>query len=393
MLNQLTKNGTYLEINLSLKSKIFVSILLYFILISIIIFLSITLLNTLWGPMLKKQYPINKQQIVSVLIPARNEEKNIKKCLTGLLHQDFPNYEIIVLDDESNDNTFATVQEIQKDNPKIRLIQGGTLPAGWIGKNWACHQLSQIAQGNILIFTDADNFHATHAIKNTVGWMEHLGIGMFSAFPQQITKTFSEKLIVPIIDLLLYTSLVLWLTYHSKFSSLAAANGQWLAFTREAYKKIGGHQAVCKQIVEDVELSRLAKKQGIKILTTAGTDVVFARMYTSFREVWEGFSKNLFGLVSNKTVHFLVILLGLYFVYVLPFLLVYVSKFQIISIMAIILILILRLILSLRFKHPLLYSLLFHPISIFLTILIGLNSFLKINFGKIVWKDREIIFK
>ena len=369
------------------------SILLYFILISIIIFLSITLLNTLWGPMLKKQYPINKQQIVSVLIPARNEEKNIKKCLTGLLHQDFPNYEIIVLDDESNDNTFATVQEIQKDNPKIRLIQGGTLPAGWIGKNWACHQLSQIAQGNILIFTDADNFHATHAIKNTVGWMEHLGIGMFSAFPQQITKTFSEKLIVPIIDLLLYTSLVLWLTYHSKFSSLAAANGQWLAFTREAYKKIGGHQAVCKQIVEDVELSRLAKKQGIKILTTAGTDVVFARMYTSFREVWEGFSKNLFGLVSNKTVHFLVILLGLYFVYVLPFLLVYVSKFQIISIMAIILILILRLILSLRFKHPLLYSLLFHPISIFLTILIGLNSFLKINFGKIVWKDREIIFK
>ena len=279
----------------------------YFIIASLLIFLTIAIFNIIFGPFLKQKHELSSKPLVSVLIPARNEEKNIGGCLQSLLAQNYDHFEIRVLDDESTDRTAAIAQEYVNQNSPIRVHSGKPLPEGWTGKNWACHQLSQQAKGDILIFTDADNRFEPAAISYTIGWMQRYQLAMFSVFPQQITSSLFEKLIVPVIDLLLYASLILWLTYHSRFSSLAAANGQWIAIQREAYEKIGGHQAVRRQIVEDVELSRLAKRNGIKILTGAGTDMVYGHMYHSAREVWDGFSKNLFGLVSNRVIPFFLI--------------------------------------------------------------------------------------
>jgi chlorobactene glucosyltransferase len=357
------------------------------------IFLVITLINILSGPFLKKDQPLKNQPMVSVLIPARNEEVNIGACLKGLLQQDYSNFEILVLDDESTDQTARIVEEYMRSYPKIHFHQGKPLPNGWTGKNWACHQLSQLAQGDILIFTDADNTFGEKAVSRTVGWMQTYQTGLLSAFPQQITGTFFEKLIVPAIDLLLYTSLVLWLTYYSRYSSLAAANGQWIAFTRENYAKTGGHREVRQKIVEDVELSRLAKKKGISILTLAGTGLIFGRMYRSAGEVWKGFSKNLFGLVSNQTIPFFLILIGLSFTYILPYLLIFSSAPVIFPVSAVILNILLRLLLAVRYKHSVLISISLHPISVLLIILIGLNSFYHTKLGSITWKDREISFK
>jgi chlorobactene glucosyltransferase len=357
------------------------------------IFLVITLINILSGPFLKKAQPLKNRPMVSVLIPARNEEVNIGACLKSLLRQDYPNFEILVLDDESTDQTAQIVEKYMKSYSKIHLQPGKPLPEGWTGKNWACHQLSQLAHGDILIFTDADNTFWEKAVSRTVGWMQTYQTGLLSAFPQQITGTFFEKLIVPAIDLLLYTSLVLWLTYYSRYSSLAAANGQWIAFTRKNYTKTGGHQEIRQKIVEDVELSRVAKKKGISILTLAGTGLVYGHMYHSAMEVRKGFSKNLFGLVSNQTIPFFLILIGLSFTYILPYFLIFSGDPLIFPVSAVILNILLRLLLAIRYKHSVLISTILHPISVLLIILIGLNSFYNTKLGSLTWKGREISLK
>ncbi len=365
-------------------------LLFIIIYVSLGIVLLISLINIMTGPFLRKKHEIIEQVLVSVLVPARNEENNIGHCLISLLEQDYKTFEIIVLDDESTDNTSRIVEKYMKKHKQIQLCHGKRLPPGWTGKNWACHQLSLQARGEILIFTDADNRFGERAISNTVGWIQKYHTGMLSAFPQQITGSFIEKLVIPVIDLLLYASLILWLTYYSRFPSLAAANGQWIAFTLDGYKKTGGHQAVREKIVEDVELCRLAKKKEVLLLTLAGTDIIFGRMYQSAGELWNGFSKNLFGLVSNRTLPLFLILGGLSFNYILPYILIFRKMEIILPLTAILLNMILRLLLAIRYRHPVLLSVLLHPLSILAMIMIGLNSFFKTMFGIITWKEREI---
>ena len=352
--------------------------------------LFVAIFNAFTAPMLKKRLPLQNHPSVSVLVPARNEERNIAACLEGLVAQNYSNCEIIVLNDHSEDCTAEIVKQLSESNSQIKLIEGKPLPAGWTGKNWACHQLSQKASGEILIFTDADNRHAIDAIANTVGWIQKLNLGLFSAFPQQITVTLPEKLVIPVIDMFVYAALPLWLTYYARSPSLSAANGQWIAFTREAYQRIGGHQEVQNKIVEDVELSRLAKRKGIKILTSPGTGAVSGHMYNSLSETWEGFSKNLFGLMGYKTIPFFVVLLVLLSICVLPYFLVWISPFTTLAAIAIALNILLRLIMVCKYKHPILTSIVLHPIAIVFTAMIGLNSFLCYKRGRVQWKGREI---
>ncbi|MDZ7376900.1 MAG: glycosyltransferase family 2 protein, partial [candidate division KSB1 bacterium] len=174
--------------------------------------LSTTLLNFFTAPRIARAPKLRTTPKVSILIPARNEEQNIGKCLDGLTKQDYPNFEIIVLNDHSDDNTLQVIQEHQKRDERIQSINGKDLPDGWLGKNWACHQLSQVATGDIFIFTDADNRHASFAVKNTVAHIQNLKLGLISAFPQQWTVTLAEKMIVPNMVIFVYGTLPLWAT-------------------------------------------------------------------------------------------------------------------------------------------------------------------------------------
>jgi chlorobactene glucosyltransferase len=357
------------------------------------LFLLITLTNISFGPFLRRRLNPQDYPQVSILIPARNEANSIEACLDSLLRQDYPNFEIIVLDDESTDRTLEIITRMAHDQPKVNFIKGDPLPEGWIGKNWACHQLSNMAKGEIYIFSDADNRYSKCAIRLTVARMQKYGLDMLSAFPQQLTITFMERLIVPVVDMVIYSSLVLWLTYYSKYSSLAAANGQWIAFLAKSYKKLGGHSKVRQNIVEDVELSRLAKRDGLKTMTCAGTEVIYGRMYQSAREVWQGYSKNLFGLLSSRTVLFFGILLGFILVFILPYFLLFSKALLPLALIAVFQNILLRIVLALRFKHPIISSTIFHPFSVFLFILIALNSFQKSTFGSHRWKDRTIVLR
>ena len=352
--------------------------------------LAVTVLNACTAPMLRRAPSAERTPRVSVLVPARDEERNIQGCLEGLLSQNYSDFEIVVLDDNSQDSTRELVRGVCERDSRVRLVEGDPLPEGWLGKNWACHQLSHEATGEILIFTDADNRHAPEAVANTVGWMDRLGLGLFSAFPQQITLGAAEQLAVPIVDMFVYSGLPLWLTYYTRSPSVSAANGQWIAFTRTAYDQIGGHEAVRGQLVEDVELSRLAKRNGIRTLTAAGTGVVLGRMYRSAAEVWEGFSKNLFGLMGYKTIPFFLTLLALFCGCVLPYLLVWQPSVAALAGTAIGTNILLRFILALKYKHPVWTSLVLHPIGMLLILAIGINSFLRVKRGHLTWKGRRI---
>jgi chlorobactene glucosyltransferase len=375
-----------------------ITVLIYMALAVLTVFLAITLYNYLTAPMLREiptpssltQYASEPR--VSVLIPARNEAANIGNCLVGLIAQTYGNIEIIVLDDHSEDATGQIVQEYAAQFPHVRLVQGRPLPPEWTGKNWACQQLSASANqlSTIYIFTDADTTHAQNAVENTVRRMQRYDLSMLSAFPQQITNTLPEQLAVPVVDMFVYAGLPLWLTYASAYPSLAAANGQWIAFTRQAYTELGGHLSVRTHIVEDVELSRATKQRGLRMMTHAGTDTVFCRMYQSFDDVWQGFTKNLFGLVGYSTIGFFALLTMLFVACVLPYFTVWFVEYRWISLGAIVLNMLLRLAISVKYKHPIVVSVLLHPVSIGFVIGIGINSFRQVQRGSIQWKNRAI---
>lgn len=360
----------------------------------VILIFNVTI-NIVLGPYLKKT-KINLQNYpkVSILIPARNEENNIKKIIESSLKQNYPNFEVIALDDNSTDKTYEIAKNYEATNSNFKIIKGDKLPAGWLGKNWACNQLANNASGEILIFTDADNFFENDAVIKTVSILNQYDLDMFSVFPQQITTTFWEKLIIPIIDLIVYSGLILKTSYYVPFSLFAAANGQWIAFKKSSYIQLDGHSAVKNQIVEDVAIARFFKKNKKKILVGAGTGIIYGKMYNNFRQIWLGLSKNLFGLTDFKTIPFFMILILMLLVCVVPYFLLFILSNYINTILFIIILnLLWRALLAINFKHNFWYSILLHPISILLIIIIGLNSFLKSKFGVLNWKGREIILK
>ncbi len=366
-----------------------IQILLMIAIIFLSILMIVTVFNILTGPRLSKAPYSGRTPKVSLLIPARDEAHNIDRCLTDLIGQDYPDYEIIVLDDHSKDNTADIVRGYANQYHHVKLLAGKSLPSGWTGKNWACQQLSEAAGGGFFIFTDADNRYATNAIKNTMGWMQKLNLGFLSAFPQQFTGTLMEKLVIPVIDIFVYGTLPLWMTYYLRSPLFAAANGQWLAFTREAYHRIGGHQGVRNQVVEDVEISRLVKRSGIKMLTTAGTGVVFGRMYRNAKEVVDGFTKNLFGLTGFHQLLFWNIIFAVSIAFIMPYLLVAIPATQYAAI-AVSMNVLLRGLLAIRYKHPFWISIAFHPVATAVIIFIGIKSFISVMRGSVHWKGRQI---
>ncbi len=354
------------------------------------ILLTITLLNVLWGPFLRRGEALCQGPLVSLLVPVRNEEGNISACLSGLRKQTFQNLQILVLNDHSVDDTWAIAAAHVSEDARINLIEGEPLPSGWTGKNWACHQLAQHAKGDILIFTDADNRYHPYAVAHTVGWMKRLQLDGFSAFPRQHTGTFFEKLVIPVVDLFVYGMLPLRLVYLTRFPSLSAANGQWIAFTRQTYRKIGGHQSVRGEIVEDVALARRLKRKGLRMATAAGTDMVWARMYHSAREVWEGLSKNMFGLVNYSLPLFFAVVLLLLMSMVLSYGLLAFPQFRLHAAGFVGANMLFRGLLAWRFRHPFLTSVLLHPFGILAALVISVNSVRIVKSGRVTWKGRQI---
>jgi chlorobactene glucosyltransferase len=350
---------------------------------------AMSVINSIFGPFLKnekKELP-DDLPLVSILLPMRNEENNVERVITSLINQDYKNYEILVLDDNSEDNTLFKLKSI--NSVKLNIINGKALPEAWLGKNWACHQLSQNAKGDILIFTDADNFYEKDAVSKSISAIINKKLGMLSAFPQQKMESLPEKLIVPLVDIILYSLLPLRLVSILNSKSLAAANGQWIVIRKGLYDLIGGHQVLKNKVVEDVEMMRLAKEKSIRVATFAGTGLVYGKMYNNMKEIIEGFTKNLYGLTGGNTFAFFFLLLEFVLITFLPFYLFF-TPYRILAIATILISRLWRLILAIRFKHNIFVSVLLHPGTIFFLTFIGLRSYYFTKNKLATWKGRTI---
>jgi len=230
---------------------------------------------------------------VSVLIPARNEEDNIKNILEDLLHEDYINMEILVYDDDSTDSTTNIVKKYGTKDSRIRLIHPEPLPEGWLGKNYACHLLSKEATGEYLLFLDADVRIGRDLIHKALAKMTNHNLSLLTIFPKQIMITFGEKITVPVMNYILLSLLPLFLVRRSVRPSLAAANGQFMLFRSDVYNVVQPHKAVRNQKAEDIAISRLFKKNKQRIACLVGNESIKCRMYSSYGKSITGFSRNI----------------------------------------------------------------------------------------------------
>ena len=370
------------------------------VLFSLLVFLGLLLRNLIDFPCMPENPP-NTGPLVSVMVPARNEALNIERCISSLLRQDYCSFEILVLDDGSTDATPELLDRLQKDSgERLHVFHGEPLPAGWHGKAWACFQLSRQAKGELLLFTDADTMHEPDALRRSVGAIEGAQADMLSLMPYQELGSFWEKLLVPLIHVILMCYLPLRFVRTSPRPAFSFANGQFICFRRGVYERIDGHAAVKDSIVEDVWLCRAVKKAGGSVVAFNGSDIVTCRMYRNFKEIWEGFSKNLFPAIGYSTPGLLMLVGMIAAVYVLPYLFLFrsllvgesgVSMFWL-PLVHIIIALLCRLIIAKLFRQSLSIAFL-HVFSQIVLIGIALNSFFKIKFGRgTLWKGRHYNF-
>ncbi len=241
--------------------------------------------------------------LVSIIVPARNEEAGLERCLRSLVEQQGVPFELVAVDDDSTDRTpeiiatFAGIRDCPflGTNPsllRITMLQAGKVPSGWTGKSNALWQAAQQATGQWLLFTDADTVHERGSLARAVAEAEHNGAVMLSYSPRQELRQVGERMVMPLI----FGELA------SRFrpkevsdpaNPAAAANGQYILIRRDIYFAVGGHKAVAADLLEDVALAARVKQAGGKIKFRYGGDQVRARMYRSWPQLVEGWTKNL----------------------------------------------------------------------------------------------------
>lgn len=257
--------------------------------------------------------------LISVLIPARNEDEDIIPCLKSLLKQDYPNYEILVLDDNSSDKTAQVIEQIAATDDRIRLLKGKLLPRGWAGKPFACHQLAAEARGSWLLFTDADTVHAPQMLRSALSYVHKNNLSLLSGFPLQHCVSFSQRVVVPAMYFIILTWLPLWWVQSRARPKPGLVIGQFIFVSAQAYREIGGHEAVKSRILEDVWLGVEMARHGKRQATVDLHPMVSCRMYEGVGELWEGFSKWTYSVSSLSPWALILMMVAGFSLFVFPF--------------------------------------------------------------------------
>lgn len=257
---------------------------------------------------------------VSILIPARNEEKQISATLNKLINQQYPIHEIIILEDQSDDKTADVVIKIAQNHNFVKMISGRERPEGWLGKNWACQQLSEKAKGDILIFTDADVLWQPDAVLAVIQAAQQLNADLLTVWPTQILSTMAERLVVPMMSFSILAYLPYTAVSNISLPIISAANGQCLVFRKNAYAKIGGHAQVRSSLVEDVSLAKKIKSSRLKLQMADGDNLLCCRMYTDWRSVINGYAKNILAGHGNNPLLLIFSALFHWLIFVFPWL-------------------------------------------------------------------------
>lgn len=333
---------------------------------------------------------------VSVLIPARDEEANIGVCLGSLQQQDYPNFEVLVLDDNSSDNTAKVVERIAAEDSRIRLIKGGPLPEGWAGKPFACYQLAKRSRGSWLLFVDADTIHASHMLRSMLALALRLRPSLLSGFPRQLATSLPQKVAIPVLYFVILSWLPLWWMQRSKDVKPSLAIGQFLLFPRDEYWRVGGHKAVRSRILEDVWLGAEVIRHGGRHVAVDLSPVVSCHMYHSVGAMWEGFIKWIYSVAALSPLALAGLIVAAYVFFLAPFYWLWNELFVVavptdwraIVICQVATILLMRWLVDSHFKESVISTLL-HPVGISFLFLAGLYAGSRRTVGAGVrWKKR-----
>jgi chlorobactene glucosyltransferase len=233
--------------------------------------------------------------MVSVIVPARNEALNIARCLRSVAGSTYPSFEVVVVDDRSDDETAGIARAVERGNAtRIQVIDGAELPEGWLGKPWACAQGAVAARGELLLFTDADTVHGPDLLGRAVAGLGQERADLLSVMGRQLMESFWERVVQPqVFMVMLFRYPDFESTVRAGHWRDAIANGQYMLFTRAAYDAIGGHEAVHDEVVEDLAIAQLLKRSGLQLRIRSADLDLATRMYRSLRELIDGWSKNL----------------------------------------------------------------------------------------------------
>lgn len=369
--------------------------------LGIVVFLAILLLiaisNLLTLRRLNDDSTLSQFPRVSILVPARNERAAIGACVRSLLAQDYPDFEVLVLDDNSTDGTSDVLATLARTDTRLRVLSGTPLPNGWLGKQWACHQLAQAASGELILFTDADTLHHPHALRAGVSALHAERADLLTAFLYQRTQTWGERLTVPTIFWCFFSFLPLVLAHHIRIPALSLTNGQWMLFRRAAYQAIGGHAAVCSSPIDDIMLGRRIRAHGLRWRVVDAGDYVACRMYDGFSSALDGFSKNLFAVFEFRVIEYLFVWLWLTLITLEPLGVVILWTFEPtravfdlgLAVLAVGEMFALWNIALARLRFPI-YLAFLYPLLVILLVLIALRSMLWTMTGRLTWKGRNL---
>jgi glycosyltransferase involved in cell wall biosynthesis len=322
---------------------------------------------------------------VSILIPARNEERSIGAALDAAASTRGAEIEIVVLDDESTDRTAEIVANRAAADPRIRLEHAPPLPTGWSGKQHACWNLAQHARHEMLLFVDADVRLSPDAVARAAAFLESSRASLISGFPHQETGTFAERLVVPLIHFLLLGYLPIPAGRIINSPAFAAGCGQFFLTRRADYFAMGGHSAIRSSLHDGITLPRAFRRRGLRTRLFDATDLATCRMYRASREVWDGFSKNATeGMATPTALPVWTVLLGA--AHVIPIVLIFWQPVLAGSTIAIALAT--RLLLAARFRQSFLSAFL-HPLGIAVVLAIQWTALVRALAGRrSAWRGR-----
>lgn len=329
---------------------------------------------------------------VSVLIPARNEESRIARCLDTVLAQGDVVGEVLVYNDHSTDSTGCIVEEYSLQDSRVRAVDALPLPADWCGKNCACFRLAHAAQLPWLLFIDADVRLAPGAVEAAVSEALQRNATMVSLWPRISVGGFWERILMPMLNFVVFTTYPTWLALKRPDASFGLAHGACILAHRDTYMNVGGHEIVRDEIFEDTRLARAWRQCGHTSICLDGQELVCVRMYESLGEIWRGFQKNFYTAFHSRVMFWLFLFVHTC-VFTFPFFALPVSvmlggEYGAWAI-SVALIIAARLALAVRFRQPA-WTALFHPIAQSVLIALGLSSWWRCVTGKgVEWKGRS----
>ena len=352
-------------------------------------------LRTLKTPNSRSKIP-EPAPFISVLVPARDEEANIEFCLNSLQKQDYPNFEILVLDDNSSDSTADIVSQIAAADDRVRLFRGEHLPEGWAGKPFACYQLAKRAGGSWLLFVDADTTHASHMLRSVLALAIELKPSLLSGFPRQLATSLAQKIAMPVLYFVIMSWLPLWWPQRSEKPRPSLAIGQFLLFPKDEYWRIDGHKAVKSRILEDVWLGVEVTRHGGRHVAVNLSPVVSCNMYQNVGAMWGGFVKWMYSVAALSPVALIGLIVAGYVFFLAPFYWLWDGLFAVaapahwllIVAFQVTMILLMRWLVDHHFKEPVVSAFL-HPIGFSFLFLTAVYASARQAIGKgISWKDR-----